>query len=721
MTDGWQTLLFQAVEHMSGWIYWVALLAAMLETMLLVGLFVPGSTLLIVMGAVAATAGGPNVVGILAFAIVGAVLGDNINYHLGRRYGRRWMRDGLGPLRASHVERAHAFFARHGGKSVFLARFVPSLKEVTPFIAGTAGMTRGRFVFWNLLGAVGWGLQWVGTGYLFARSLTVAQQWISRGGIALALLTTLLALFWYLRRTMLRHGPSWWATVSSVARSLTRAVRNNPDVLAMIDRHPRLFRMLAGRLDRRRFLGLPLTLFVLAFGYLLLLFGGLVEDLLVSDPIVALDRSIAELIAALRTPDWISAAFWVTHLGSWPVVLAIVLATGGWLWVSRRRAYLLPLLVSVGGSTLFTFASKQALQRPRPEEAIFREIGYAFPSGHAAIAVGLFGFIVYVWLRQLHSWPARVNLIFAWIILALMLGASRLVLAEHFLSDVLGGFLVGGMWLVVAIGWSEWMRARPASTPTRAPHHLGIPACLFVVAAYVASAWLLPPERMPRPAGTPPVTQILPVQPAGSLPQHIPRYVHTALGSRAQPLSIALWAGDRTQTSDMLHAAGWHTASVPNVSAMLRLARKGLDDMQAPAAPLFWDGDLYTLAFNHVGEDGTGPSMLTLALWQTRYRNRDGQTLWVGVVRAYSGLHWHLARRLSPDLDAARDQAVATLTGQHCITSPRTLAWVDPQLGRTAAHDPFFTRGSLLLLTVSPTCRFSADERNKHRKAPGVR
>jgi undecaprenyl-diphosphatase len=712
MIDGWQTLLVQTVQHMSGWIYWLALLAAMLETVLLVGLFVPGSTFVLLLGAVASTAGGPHFFGILAFAIIGAALGDNIDYRLGRRYGQRWLQEGAWGLRLDYVDHAHAFFARHGGKSVFLARFIPSLKEVAPFIAGAAGMGRGRFFFWNLLGAIGWGLQWAGAGYLFARSLTVAQQWMSRGGIALALLTVLLLLFWYLRRTMLRHGPAWWAAVSSVARSLAQVVRGNPEVQALLDRHPRLSGMLAARLDRSRFQGLPLTLFVLAFGYLLLLFGGLIEDLIVSAPIVALDRSVAEVITALRSPGWITAASWATHLGSWPVVLATVLATSTWLWLSRRRAYLLPLLVSVAGSTLFTMAGKLALHRPRPADAIFREVSYAFPSAHATIAISLFGFLVYIWLRQIRSWPARINLIFAWAMLALVLGASRLVLAEHFLSDVLGGFLVGGMWLIVAIGWSEWMRARRTARVSRTlPAALPV-ACLFVAAVYGASAWLLPPQHMPRPVGNEPVTQTLPAQPAHSLRQQLPHYVRTALGGRAQPLSIALWAGDRTQVRDMLQAAGWQVADLPGASALLRRTREGLDDMRAPAAPLFWDGDLYTLAFNRASPGGTQSSTLTVMLWHTRYRDRDGHSLWVGVARTYTGLHWHLARRLSPDLDAARDQAAATLARHGCISSTQTLDWVDPGMGQTLAHDPFFTHGELLLLTLSAPClRLDAEYR----------
>jgi len=704
MIDHWLQSLMPAIQHLSGWIYWVALLAALVETLLVVGLFLPGSTLLLLLGALASASGGPSFAGILAFAVVGAVLGDNINYHLGRRYGQRWRDSGIWLLRREHFDKAHAFFARHGGKSVFLARFIPSLKEVAPFLAGTAGMPRRWFFLWNLLGAIGWGLQWVGAGYLFARSLVLAQQWISRTGLGLGLLVLLLFLLWYLRRTMLRHGPDWWATAASVMRTLIRAVRATPEVQAAVARHPRLFGVLAARLDRRRFQGLPLTLLATAFCYLLLLFGGLIEDLITADPIVALDHSVAEMIAALRTPGWVTASAWVSHLGNWQVVVAILLAAGAWLWLSRRRAYLLPLLLSVGGSTLFAFAGKLAMHRTRPADATIHAASYAFPSGHATIAVSLFGFLAYVWMREIRHWPARVNLLFAWAFLALALGASRLVLDVHFLSDILGGYLLGGMWLVVAIGWTEWTLARSTHAPVRHQPVVLSGAIILVAAAFIATAYLYPPHRLPAPGHGEQATRQLPQDTARFLQARLPHYVHTALGSREQPLSIALLAGNARQLGAVMQADGWQKANPPDAHALLYLARKGLNDLKAPSVPLFWNGNLYTLAFNRNAPSARHPKVLTMVLWSTPYRDTDGRHLWTGIVRAYSGTHWYRARRLLPDLDAARNEALTGLQRHGCIKDTRTLNWVAPQVGQTFIQDRFFTRGKLQLATVSNRC-----------------
>jgi undecaprenyl-diphosphatase len=171
-----------------------------------------------------------------------------------------------------------------------------------------------------------------------------------------------------------------------------------------------------------------------------------------------------------------------------------------------------------------------------------------------------------------------------------------------------------------------------------------------------------------------------------------------------QPLSVALLVGDEAGLRNALHTDGWTQASPIGASALLKLAREGLDDLQAPSVPLFWDNELYALAYNRYTHTSKQTQMLSLLLWQTPYRNAAGETLWVGIVRAYSGMHWYPARRLSPDLDAAREQALMGLQRQGCLASTKRLPWVVPQVGQTFTEDNFFTRGDMVFFRFDPRC-----------------
>ena len=197
--DKFFAAILPAIEHIHLLGYAAAFLVALLETVIVVGLFLPGSTLLLLLGALAAH-GALDFADLLGFAVAGAVAGDNVNYWLGQRYGHQWRRDGVWRLSPAHFAQARRLFDRHGAKSVFLARFIPSMKEIAPLVAGTVGMRHRSFMLWNVLGAIGWGLQWIGAGYVFGHSLKLAQVWMSRAGIALVAVLLAVWLLWLLQR-----------------------------------------------------------------------------------------------------------------------------------------------------------------------------------------------------------------------------------------------------------------------------------------------------------------------------------------------------------------------------------------------------------------------------------------------------------------------------------------------------------------------------------------
>jgi membrane protein DedA with SNARE-associated domain len=237
MMDSITQAMLSLAQSAGVWGYWFALFAALIETAFLLGLLVPGSALLLLMGMLAGQ-GVFDLGDLLFFAIVGATLGDNLNYFLGRRYGRHWLRQDRWFLKAEHMGKAETFFHHHGGKSVFLGRFVPSVKEIMPFVAGMTGMERRSFMVWNLAGAIGWSLQWILPGYLFSQSLSLAQTWLSRIGFMAVILVIVLLLFYGLRWSLLRYGPSGFQFLRSIIQSISAAIIQNPDVVKVARRFP---------------------------------------------------------------------------------------------------------------------------------------------------------------------------------------------------------------------------------------------------------------------------------------------------------------------------------------------------------------------------------------------------------------------------------------------------------------------------------------------------
>lgn len=149
------------------WVYAILFLVVFCETGLVVTPFLPGDSLLFVAGTVAA-AGGMNIHLLVVLLIIAAILGDAVNYAAGRYIGPRVFRaEGSRWLNPKHLERAHAFYEHHGGKTIIIARFVPIIRTYAPFVAGAAAMSYSRFALYNVAGAMLWVISLGYAGYFF--------------------------------------------------------------------------------------------------------------------------------------------------------------------------------------------------------------------------------------------------------------------------------------------------------------------------------------------------------------------------------------------------------------------------------------------------------------------------------------------------------------------------------------------------------------------------
>ena len=155
------------VQWAGPWTYVVLALIIFCETGLVVTPILPGDSLLFATGALAAATGSLNIVVLLVLLICCAVAGDALNYWLGTIFGGRAAAGKLPLVKKGHIERTQAFFAKHGGKTIFLARFVPIVRTFAPFVAGAGAMAYRRFASYNVIGGVVWVGSMLLSGYFF--------------------------------------------------------------------------------------------------------------------------------------------------------------------------------------------------------------------------------------------------------------------------------------------------------------------------------------------------------------------------------------------------------------------------------------------------------------------------------------------------------------------------------------------------------------------------
>jgi membrane-associated protein len=159
--------LIELTTEYGAWTYAILFLIVFCETGLVVTPFLPGDSLLFAAGALAAGSGGLNPIVVLVLLTAAAILGDSVNYAIGSIVGTRVFDGRYRVLKREYLERTNEFYAKYGGKTIVLARFVPIVRTYAPFVAGAASMAYSRFVFFNVTGGVAWVGIFVLGGYLF--------------------------------------------------------------------------------------------------------------------------------------------------------------------------------------------------------------------------------------------------------------------------------------------------------------------------------------------------------------------------------------------------------------------------------------------------------------------------------------------------------------------------------------------------------------------------
>ena len=159
-------LIHLLTQVLTGWLgYGLLAFVVFAETGLLVGLFLPGDSLLFTVGVVCG-AGDLDIVKITALLVIASIVGDQSGYFLGRRTGPAiFSRKDSRVFKQEYVTRTQAFYAKHGGKTLIYAKFAPIVRTFAPFMAGVGRMPYGRFVFFNVLGGLGWVLSMTLAGY----------------------------------------------------------------------------------------------------------------------------------------------------------------------------------------------------------------------------------------------------------------------------------------------------------------------------------------------------------------------------------------------------------------------------------------------------------------------------------------------------------------------------------------------------------------------------
>lgn len=273
------------------------------------------------------------------------------------------------------------------------------------------------------------------------------------------LILLVIMVLWILQYAIIRYGNELLIQVMRYWKMLKQYLKKSKRLVRCKNAYPIQYQALSKRFDIKHFYGLPLTILFMVMACTLALFFGLAEDVVTSDSIVAMDYFVSQQMSMLSESPIVTFFILITSLASTAMTCLVISLACILCWVIRQRYILIGLMIATLGSTIFTFLSKLLFHRARPADILLFEQTDSFPSGHATITVALYGFIAYMTIRFSRNFIRQVRIFAITLFFSILVGLSRIILNEHYLSDVLGGYLVGALWLTVAISVTEWLRS----------------------------------------------------------------------------------------------------------------------------------------------------------------------------------------------------------------------------------------------------------------------
>jgi membrane protein DedA with SNARE-associated domain/membrane-associated phospholipid phosphatase len=412
-----EQLIVDIAEGLGQWTYLLVGFMAFAETGAFLGFVAPGEVTVIV-GGVVAGQGQINVVALIAIVWTAAVLGDVTSYLIGGRLGREFLVKHGARVKITHerLEKVEDFFQRRGGLTILVGRFIGLVRPIAPFLAGSSKMPFRRFIAFDVLAAGAWSTTFVLLGYVFWHSFDQVTAIAKKGALAFGAVICLgVAVIW-----LVRHRVEVRDRILA-----TRAGRAVSGPVSFFWN-----RITPGEL------GLELTTLLavvsvgsFAFvGYLIVLQG------VVTTPG---DLRAFDIADGLRSGALVDVAKVVTWLGAPVVTWTLTLLVSLLLGLRGRWLEAIVLVVGLSLTIVGVQVAKEAMDRPRPDGPLVGTSGESYPSGHAAYAVAWVAMAVAI--SRAAPVLRRFAIPLVAVVVAVLVGLTRIYLRAHYLSDVLGG------------------------------------------------------------------------------------------------------------------------------------------------------------------------------------------------------------------------------------------------------------------------------------------
>ncbi|GAC1391556.1 MAG: hypothetical protein NVSMB46_04530 [Candidatus Saccharimonadales bacterium] len=489
----------------------------------------------------------------------------------------------------------------------------------------------------------------------------------------------------------------------SVIQSAWGGIQSDKNIKKFRNTHRRLLSWLQKRLDYNHPRGLFLTSGVIIASVFAFWFLSILQQVILKKPITQIDIRILNLIPTIRTSFQSKVFRIITFFVNTESILVITVL--GWFlfWKRKQKFAATVIVAAVAAEEFISFIIKESVGRVRPEASLrlIHENSYSFPSGHALRVTFIGGIIAYILYRSYTSYLARIITIVGYIITIFLICISRIYLGVHYPSDVIASVFLGGFLLTIFITIVEIIARYNLWQQHRYMFHnrsvIFIPLVLVIVSLIFSPIFIK--FRMPILLNS---TKVLPEITEQSVKQ-LPLYSETLTGKHMEPIN-SIYIGTQQQISQLFTDHGWYRADPSTIANTLKAVSIGYQGRQyitAPVTPSYLNAHPEDMAFEQPTKTNTLRERHHTRLWKTQFITSNGYAIWEATASFDEGVEFAgpallPTHHINPNVDAER-----TYITQSLGVSAQLVQVVDPQAGKNASGDLFFTDGKASIVNLS--------------------
>ena len=652
----------------------ILFLFSLLEPLLIVWYFFPWTVLLIFYWAMVGYGIYPFWL-VFLLAVLGNVIWSTINYFLWYKVWKKGFKKGFLFLKPSFFKRWYNFIKNHKWKFLVLWKLIPGVKESITFVAGMLHLDFKKFFIFNTIWTILWALIYIWIWYVFYNSLNLAFVRLGRT----EKLILLLFLIWFVLFLLREFLYYFWKKIFILSKQI---------FYYFINKLPEKYKKFILKFSIKSVITLLVGFSVI---YLFLSFIGFTSYLYHLDFVSQLDKAVSNLMFYYYDPIFEKIFLTISYFGN---ITTIVIFSILFLIFSKDNLWKTRFVLGLVFVFVLIILTKIIVHRSRPELSLVQELSYSFPSFHAGISMFFYWFLALYLAKNSKNWWEKVNWITYGLFVILLIWISRLYLNVHYFSDVIWGYWLGFIVLLLVLLLKQSIKFPEISSTLKK-------VVVFVLLLLLVFNFKMYFNTFSYGFTTKDTLHNIKSLTGEFNKYPSLKYTTTLFWRKTEPLNFIFLVKSKQDLIKLFSLAWFYPADKLDLERLKKLALAAYDGKSyktAPMLPIFWNSKTQIFWFQK--QEWNLRKRHHIRIWDTWW-SWSGYHIYVWCAVFDEGIKWKITHKISPDIDKEREYFFHRFLKTGLIKKYEKIDFTSPiKNWKNFSYDKFFTDGKAYILWI---------------------